>query len=105
MVIGIAPVAFLIALLDARLARSAVGDLVVELDADPGPTDLRDALSRALGDPSLALAYWLPEFESWADLDGRSVELPAHDNGRATTLIDRDGVHLAALRAQPLARR
>jgi signal transduction histidine kinase len=96
-VIGIAAVAFLIALLDARLARSAVSDLVVELDADPGPADLRNALSRALGDPSLTLAYWLPEFESWADLDGRPVELPAHDNGRATTLIDRDGLHLAAL--------
>jgi signal transduction histidine kinase len=100
-VIGIAPVAFLIALLDARLARSAVGDLVVELDADPGPADLRDALSRALGDPSLTLAYWLPEFESWADLDGRAVEVPRHDDGRATTLIDRDGVHLAVLVHNP----
>ena len=100
-VIGIAPVAFLIALLDARLARSAVGDFVVELDADPGPTDLRDALSRALGDPSLAIAYWLPEFESWAGPDGRPVEPPAHENGRATTLIDRDGVHLAALVHNP----
>jgi signal transduction histidine kinase len=100
-VIGIAPVAFLIALLDARLARSAVGDLVVELDADPGPADLRDALSRALGDPSLTLAYWLPEFESWADLDGHPVELPADDERRATTLIDRDGVHLAVLVHNP----
>ena len=34
-VVGLAPVAFLIGLLDARLARSSVGDLVVELDADP----------------------------------------------------------------------
>jgi signal transduction histidine kinase len=100
-VIGIAPVAFLIALLDARLARSAVGDLVVELDADPEPADLRDALSRALGDPSLTLAYWLPEFESWADLDGHPVELPADDERRATTLIDRDGVHLAVLVHNP----
>jgi signal transduction histidine kinase len=100
-VVGIAPVAFLIVLLNARLARSAVGDLVVELDGDPGPTDLRDALSRALGDPSLTLAYWLPEFESWADQEGRPVELPAHDDGRGTTLIDRDGVHLAALVHNP----
>jgi signal transduction histidine kinase len=100
-VLGIAPVAFLIALLDARLARSAVGDLVVELDADPGPADLRDALSRALGDPSLTLAYWLPEFESWADLDGHPVELPTHDESRATTLVDRDGLHLAVLVHNP----
>ena len=73
LVIGISPFAFLIGLLDARLARSAVGDLFVELRADPSPAGLRDALARALRDPSLTLAYWLPEFESWADLDGRPV--------------------------------
>jgi signal transduction histidine kinase len=95
--IGIAPVAFLIGLLDARLARSAVGDFVVELRGDPGPAELREALARALGDPSLTLAYWLPEFESWADLDGRAVELPEPGGDRAATLIDRDGVRLAAL--------
>ena len=37
LVIGISPFAFLIGLLDARLARSAVGDLFVELRADPSP--------------------------------------------------------------------
>jgi signal transduction histidine kinase len=96
-VLGIAPVAFLIGLLDARLARSSVGDLVVELDSDPAPAELRDALARALGDESLMLAYWLPEFDSWADLDGRPVALPERDGVRATTLIDRDGRHMAAL--------
>ena len=100
-VVGIAPVAFLIGLLDARLARSSVGDFVVELDADPNPRELRDALARALGDPSLTLVYWLPEFESWADLDGRPVALADQDGLTATTLIDRDGQHLAALLHNP----
>jgi signal transduction histidine kinase len=96
-VIGLAPVAFLIGLLDARLARSAVADLVVELHGDPAPADLPDALARALRDPSLTLAYWVPRFETWADLDGRPVELPKPESGRATTFIDRDGAHVAAL--------
>ena len=96
-VVGLAPVAFLIGLLDARLARSAVGDLVVELRADPAPADLRNAFARALRDQSLTLAYWVPQFESWADLDGREVELPKPESGRATTFIDRDGAHVAAL--------
>ena len=96
-VIGIAPFAFLFALLRARLARSSVGHLFVELRADPAPTDLRDALARALGDPSLTLAFWLPEFRSWADLEGRPVKLPSSGSGRGTTLIDRDGAHVAAL--------
>ena len=100
-VVGIAPVVFLIGLLRARLARSTVGELLVELRADPGPADLRDALARALRDPSLALAYWLPQFGSYADLRGWPVELPGRASGRATTLIDRDGAHVAALVHHP----
>ena len=68
--IGVAPVAFLIGLLNARLSRSALGDLLVQLRAEPAPADLSDALARALRDPSLTLAYWLPQFNSWADGDG-----------------------------------
>ncbi|MGH3115024.1 MAG: histidine kinase, partial [Gaiellaceae bacterium] len=98
--IGLAPAAFLIGLLHSRLARSTVGDLFVELEEDPAPADLRDALARALRDPSLTLAYWLPEYGSYADLDGRAVELPSRD-GRATTPIDRDGGHVAALLHDP----
>ena len=101
LVIGVAPVAFLIGILHARLARSAVADLFVDLAPDPAPSDLRDALARALRDPSLTLAYWLPEFESWADGEGQAVELPEDDPTRATTLIDRDGAHMAALVHDP----
>ena len=98
--IGLAPLAFLIGLLDARLARSAVGDLLVEMRADPAPSELRDALARALRDPSLELAYWLPEYESWSDLEGRPVELPVGGR-RAVTVIDRDGEQVAALIHDP----
>jgi signal transduction histidine kinase len=100
-VIGLAPVTFLIGILHARLARSAAADLFLDLAPDPAPSDVRDALARALRDPSVSLAYWLPEFESWADADGRAVELPKHDATRATTLIDRNGAHVAALVHDP----
>jgi signal transduction histidine kinase len=99
--LGLAPVAFLIGLLHSRLARSAAGELLVELRDDPDPADLRDALARALHDPSLTLAYWLPEFETWADLDGHEIQLPAADSGRATTQIDRGGANVAALVHDP----
>jgi signal transduction histidine kinase len=98
--LGLAPLVFLAALLNARLARSALADLMLELRTDPAPADLRGALARALGDPSLELAYWLPDFEVYADLDGRPVELRDLD-GRASTLIDRDGEHVAALIHDP----
>jgi signal transduction histidine kinase len=100
-VIGVAPIAFLAGLLDARLARTAVGDLLVRLRAEPDRADLRGLLSGALRDPSLELAYWLPQFESWADEEGRPVELPVRDGGSGVTLIDRDGVQVAALVHDP----
>jgi signal transduction histidine kinase len=95
-VIGISPIVFLVGLLDARLARSAVGDLILELRAAPTQADLRDALAHALCDPSLTLAYWLPDFHAYVDLDGRPVELP-DEEGRTVTLIDRNGSQVAIL--------
>jgi signal transduction histidine kinase len=95
-VIGLSPFAFLIVLLDARLARSAVGPLVIDLRPDLPPADLRAALAHALRDPSLTLAYWLPDFGSYVDLDGQPVEVP-DPGGRATTAIDRAGAPVAVL--------
>src|SRR4051794_186352 len=101
LVAGLAPVAFLAGLLSARLARSAIGELVVELRADPAPAELRNALSRALRDPSLRLAYWLPQFNTWADVDGAPMELPGAGDGRATTVIEREHAPVAALVHDP----
>jgi signal transduction histidine kinase len=98
---GLVPLAFLVGLLNARLARSSVADLFIELRSDPAPVDLRDALARALRDPSLALAYWLPEFGAYADLDGEPVQLPPPESRRATTMIDRDGGRVAAMIHDP----
>jgi signal transduction histidine kinase len=105
-VVGAAPLVFLTVLLRARLARSAVGDLFVELRADPEPADLRDALARALRDPTLTLAYWLDDFRTYVDQDGRPAELPGDVDGRVR-LIESDGrrigalVHDAALSDEP----
>jgi signal transduction histidine kinase len=100
--IGLAPLVFLIALLDERLGRSAVGELMVELHASPSPATLPEALGRALNDPSVRLAYWLPQFGSWADENGRAVRLPAADDGsRVATLIEHDGELTAALIHDP----
>src|SRR3954469_15087791 len=95
--IGLSPAVFLTGLLSARLARSDVADIFIELDANPAPADLRDALAKALRDPSLVLAYWLTDRRIWVDVNGLPVEIPAVDPGRATTVIDRDGDQVAAL--------
>ena len=99
--VGIAPVLLLAGHLRARLARSAVGDLFLELRGDPTPAELEEALSRALGDRSLTLAYWLPEFGAYAGSDGTAVTLPGTDEARSVTLIKRDGARVAALLHDP----
>jgi signal transduction histidine kinase len=99
--IGVAPIAFLLGLLQTRLARSSVGDLFVELRSDPAPVHLRDSLARALRDPSLTLAYWLPDFGLYVDDDGQPIELPTEIDARSLTPIEREGVPVAALLHDP----
>jgi signal transduction histidine kinase len=77
--------ALLAGVLTAELARGRVADLVVEL-ADIAPGEVRDALARALHDPTLQVAYWLPLRRAYVDEDGRPVQLPA--DGRAVTRLE-----------------
>jgi signal transduction histidine kinase len=102
-VIGLAPVAFLLGLLDARLARSGVADMVVRLTSERAP-DLRELIARALRDDSLAVAYWLPEYGSWAGADGDPVTLPAPGDARGVTVIEQRGEPVAALLYHPSLR-
>ena len=90
------PVSVLAVLLRRRLARGAVAELVVELGGE-SPVDLRQSLSRALGDPGLQLAYWIPVSQSYVDADGQPYDLPSDDAQRVTTVVERDGRPVAAL--------
>jgi signal transduction histidine kinase len=105
--VGVAPIVFLIGLLQAQLGRGSVAKLMVDLGVNPGPVELQDAVARALRDPSVRLAYWLPEFGSYADVDGREISLEL-EQGRSATPIMRDGLpvatllHNSALSAEPL---
>ena len=93
------PVALLIGFLRARLARASVGDLVLELERTP-PQGIRDALSRALGDMTLEIFFWLPDRQTFVDAAGRSVDLPT-DGHRTITMLEHHGERLAALVHDP----
>ena len=100
------PVGVLVGLLRSRLARSGVGALVVDLGEVRPPERLRASLARALGDPSVAVAYWAPETGGYVDAQGRPVELPPEGSGRAVTVLEAGGrlgalIHDAALREEP----
>jgi PAS domain S-box-containing protein len=99
--VALVPFAYLAALLRTRLARGAVTRLVLELSGAQAPGRLREAIGRALRDPSLQVAYWLPERETYVDVHGAEVRLPAEGSGRAVTVVERDGRRVAALVHDP----
>jgi signal transduction histidine kinase len=91
------PLAFLAGLARTRLDRSAVGDLAVQLGEALPPGRLEQVLARALHDPTLQLAYWLPDRDAFVDAAGRPVELPAAGGDRAVTILRHDGDPVAAM--------
>ena len=77
-------------------ARAQVTDLVVEL-GETRSGMLRDGLARALGDPTLEVAYWAPASGSYVDAAGRRVDIASPGPARRVTPIDLDGQRVAAL--------
>lgn len=94
--LALAPLAVLAGLLRSRLARGKVGELVVELGDTPG-LSVREPLARALGDPTVEVAYWLPDRQEYVNGAGRRVELPISDPGRAVTVVERAGRVVGAI--------
>jgi signal transduction histidine kinase len=94
------PLALAAGVLWSRSSRSAVADLVVELEHSP-PGSVRDALARTLGDPSLELGLWLSEQRAYVDGDGRVLDLPGPGSGRAVTVLGPEGAPIAALVHDP----
>ena len=59
---------------------------------------MQAALARALNDPSLQVAYWLPEQNAFVDSYGEQLPLPlAGGPDRAVTIVERGGRRVAAL--------
>ena len=96
------PLALLAGILRARLVQATVADLALRLEHTP-PAEFEGVLARALRDPSLELAFWLPERQAFVDAEGRQVELPP-DGRRAVTKLEHDGTPVAAVIHDPALR-
>ncbi len=84
------PYAFLVGLLRSRLSRAgAVSELVARLGEADRRQGLRDALAEGLDDPSLSLAYWVPEQERYVDAEGRPADLERE--GQVCTHVEHEG--------------
>ncbi|WP_433200256.1 sensor histidine kinase [Dactylosporangium sp. CS-047395] len=80
----------------------AVTDLVVDL-TEGRPGSLRDALARALGDPSLQFGYWQPSPGRYADWAGEPIAVPRGGAEQSVRFISRNAEPFAVLIHDPAA--
>jgi signal transduction histidine kinase len=92
----VVPAAFLAGLLRSRLARGGLTQLFRELAGQRGE-ELQAALGRTLGDPTLVLAYSLPNSGGHADAAGRPVLVPPVTPDRASAPVEVEGRAVAAI--------
>jgi signal transduction histidine kinase len=78
-----------------RVQRRAVARIATSLGQAPPPGSLQAALAKAVGDPALQIAHWLPDSEHYVDANGRPVAEPVAGSGRAVTALVRDGRRIA----------
>jgi len=92
------PIIFLVGLLSARMVRSGIGDLVLELRKPLAPGALTPLIAQVLADPTVRILYAAEGGQRWIDVNGVSEELPSEtDTKRAVTVMQRDGHPYAAL--------
>jgi signal transduction histidine kinase len=100
--LALVPYLFLAGLARGRMLRGrGLGRLVRTLGGGVERGELRAALAEALGDPSVELAYWLPDSRAYVDAKGHQVELPDPATGRAVTEVEREGRRIAAIVHDP----
>jgi signal transduction histidine kinase len=85
------PALFVASTVRARTAGGALGTAIVDLEPGASPGRLRDALSRALGDSTLQLAFRQPGGTGYLDTSGQAVEVARPDPGRAVLPVPDSG--------------
>ena len=98
------PIGFLIGMMRSRLDRGEVGDLVIGLDRAQPSRNLREVLAMTLHDPSLEVAYWMPEQHRFVDVSGQEVDIPVESPIRAVTMVESGAEQLAAIVHDPALR-
>lgn len=102
------PLAFLVGLFSSRLVRGqALGLMLERVAHENDPIRMQDAVAEALGDPSVKLAFWLPESERFVDARGLPITRPAPGSDRAASEVTTEGrlvaliIHDGALLEEP----
>jgi signal transduction histidine kinase len=85
------------ALVQARIQRRSVTRIGADFGEAPSPGSLQSALARAIGDPELRIAYWLPGAQRYVDGHAQPVRQPVPVSGREVTQLVRDGRQVAVV--------
>lgn len=102
------PLAFLVGLARSRLVRGqALGRMLERVAHESDPVKMQEAVAEALGDPSVELAFWLPETSQYVDARGLPTSEPEPESDRAASPVETDGrkvaliIHDGALLEEP----
>ena len=96
-VLVLAAVGLFADLLWGRWTQAAITGLVVDLGEFEQAGTLQAKLARAVGDPSLQVAYRLPGSDGYVDEAGRPMVLPAAGASRKVTSLQEGGRQIGAL--------
>ena len=100
---GIVPVGFITGQLRSERTHALAGRLVIELGRMGAPGELEQQLRSALRDPTLAVLHWSEAAGSYLDGAGKPAPLPADQERRAVTYLERQGRPMTALLHDPAA--
>ena len=93
----IVPVGFITGQLESERTNAAAGRLVIELGRHGAPGELEERLRRVLRDKTLSVLHWSDAAGAYLDGAGRPAALPAEDDPRGVTYLERSGRPMTAL--------
>jgi signal transduction histidine kinase len=97
-VLAVVPLAFVVGVLRGGFARTGeIEELGAWLAAEEGRPAVQEALREALGDPSLALLFWVPDRPGYVDGDGVAAVLPDPGSERAFAEVGIAGRRVGAI--------
>lgn len=98
---GIVPVGFFTGQLQQEQKHAATGRLVIELGRNGAPGELEQRLQSVLRDPTLNVLHWSDASGAYLDGAGKPVPLPAEEDPRVVTYLERHGRPMTALVHDP----
>jgi class 3 adenylate cyclase len=94
---GIVPIGFMTGQLRSQTSAATAGRVVIELGQVGTPGEFEQRLRTALRDPTLSVLHWSDSAGVYLDRAGQPASLPADGEGRAVTLLERQGRPVTAL--------